>query len=553
MLIEQAPRFAEFISTIERGGDSHENLMQAMHNAADITVNFGRSGVAGKWLNETFIPFLNPSIQGFDKTVRTFTENASAGDWAKLAVKALLLGVAPSVLNALAAALLDWEDWEDLKERDKDVNYLIRIGDGKYLKIPKGRVSAALSMTAMRVYDVATGEDVDYGEYFGTLADQIAPENPLERNIFTPIYESRIWDPESPGKTWYGSDIESQRLQGYAPSERYDEKTDMFSRWLGSKTGLSPKKINYLLDSYTGVVGDILLPALVPNNGGFGAIANVAEKNFVIDSVSSNRLNNDFYTMLDSVTYNKNSADATPMDKLLYRYMNKRSQAVSEVNAAIKKIETDPNLSNREKSELLRAQQGLRNTVEKNAMNQINQFYQSAEYFYSVAEGDEEEKLDWAYLMANREVFGAEYAIQTYNKNTYIKAQKCYAEGATYDNFFDYYFAAQYIESTGSEKTNEKRMLLIRMDASEDAKIALYRAYISDSRDDDIVAFSDAGMDFDTFLTVQNQYTVIDNGGGTAKEKTEAFKKWLKQEGFKQAQREVAMEAFKYYMIVPAK
>lgn len=552
MLIEQAPRFAEFISTIERGGKSHDNLMTAMHNAADITVNFGRSGTWGKYLNERFVPFLNPGIQGFDKTVRMFKDNHGAKEWSVLVAKAMLLGIAPSVVNALAAAIFGWDDWEDIKDRDKDTYYLIRAGEGKYIKIPKGRVTASLSMTAMRLYDVATGEDVNFGEYLNTLSDQVAPANPLKTNLFTPLYDSAIDDPENPGKTWYGGDIESQRLQNYAPSERFDEKTDIVSRWIGKVTGLSPKKINYLLDSYTGVVGDILLPALVPSKGGLDAVGKVFEKTFVLDAVSTNRLNNDFYTMLDSVTYNKNSSNATALDKLLYKYMSKRSSAVSEINSAIKEIETDPNLSNKERADLLRAQQMLRNTVQKNAMDQINYFYENAEYYYQNASGDEEEKIDYAYLMANKKVFGAEYAIETYNKSTYKKAQECHAEGVSYDDFFNYYFTANRIEETGTAKTNEKRSILLRMKTDEDTKISLYRAYISDSRDDDIRAFSDAGLEFDDFLRVQNQYATFDSEYSKAKEKANAFELWVSKQGFTKKQREVILDCFKYFMHIPS-
>ena len=545
MLIEQMPRFAEFLATVERGGTSHDNLMTAMHNAADVTVNFGRSGTWGKYLNATIIPFFNPGIQGLDKTVRVFKENHGVKEWSALVAKALLLGVAPSVINALAAAIFDWDGWDEIKERDKDVNYLIYVGDGKYVKIPKGRVTAALSMTAARVFDVVTGEEVNFGEYISTMADQIAPANPFESNIVMPWIQTALFDPENPGKTWYGSDIESQRLRNYAPAERYDEKTDVLSRALGKVTGLSPKKINYLLDSYSGVAGDILLPALVPSSGGFDAIGKVFAKTFVLDSVSSNRLNNDFYTMLDSVTYNKNSVDATPMDKLLYRYMSKRSQAVSEVNAAIRELEGDTKISNKDRAELLRAQQMLRNTVEQNAMDQISAFYRSAEYFYSAATGNEDEKLEWAYLMANREVFGAEYAIETYNKSTYKKARECHAEGVSYEDFFDYYFAASRVEGEGYEKNYKKRELLMKMRTDEDTKISLYRAYISDSRDDDIKDFSDAGLDFGVFLRVQNEHERIKAKYKTTKERSQAFAEWVKKQKFSAKQNVVVLDCFK--------
>jgi hypothetical protein len=75
LAVEQAPRLAEFLATTKKGNRTQEELMEAMYRAADITTNFGRSGDWTKMLNSSFVPFLNPSIQGVDKLVRTFKAN----------------------------------------------------------------------------------------------------------------------------------------------------------------------------------------------------------------------------------------------------------------------------------------------------------------------------------------------------------------------------------------------------------------------------------------------------------------------------------------------
>ena len=71
--------------------------------------------------------------------------------------------------------------------------------------------------------------------------DQSAPNNPFTDNIVAPI--SAV----ATNTTWYGTPIEGQRLQNYAPSERYDESTDTFSKWLGKALGLFPTKEDKLL------------------------------------------------------------------------------------------------------------------------------------------------------------------------------------------------------------------------------------------------------------------------------------------------------------------
>lgn len=199
MAMEQAPRLAEFMSIVKKGDGSMENLMDAMHAAADVTVNFGRAGTLGKILNANYIPFLNPGIQGFDRMVRRATETKGAREWAKLAVRAVALGVAPALLNALLYQGDD--DWDDLKASDKDTNYLFKIGDGLWLKLPKGRELSVLGMTGQRVGDLLKGEDVDWKEFFATVGNQVAPANPLNQNILKALFDADLLDSKSPGKT----------------------------------------------------------------------------------------------------------------------------------------------------------------------------------------------------------------------------------------------------------------------------------------------------------------------------------------------------------------
>lgn len=45
--LEQLPRLAEFITVVEKGGTGYENVQKALLAAADVTVNFGRSGTWG--------------------------------------------------------------------------------------------------------------------------------------------------------------------------------------------------------------------------------------------------------------------------------------------------------------------------------------------------------------------------------------------------------------------------------------------------------------------------------------------------------------------------
>jgi len=552
MAVEQAPRLAEFMATVKAAEKAHgtatmEDLMEGMYNAADITVNFGRSGTMGKVLNANFVPFLNPGIQGFSKMIRNVTETKGAKNWARLAVKAAALGIAPALLNALLFG--DEEDWDDLKDRDKDVYYLFKIGDSVWLKLPKGRTLSLLGMAADRAIDLAKGEKVDWAGFIDTAFSQSAPANPMENNIMQAWFDTKLFDPDNPGETWYGTDIENQRLQGYAPGERYDEGTDIISKWLGKTFNLSPVKINYLLDQYTGVVGDFLLPLLTPT-----AERDMFSAAFTVDSTYSNRFSNDFYEMMDELQYQKNGAAATGADNAIYRFWNKKSTEVSEINKVIREIESDETLSDADKKELTAVQYAIRNGIMEDALGIYEAYAASVERHYSESGiEDEEDRTDYAYREANREILGAEYALKAYNKDVYATAQQMQREsGIDYEEFYDFYFAMKEIDETGYRASNAERDLIRQQNMTDEQKIALYTKYVSDSRGDDIAAFRSAGIDFDTYLQAHNVYAEISDADGKAAQKRTEFARWVYEQDLTPEQEGIVKDSFTFFSHIPA-
>ena len=471
MAMEQAPRLAEFMSVVKAGDGSMENLMDAMHAAADVTVNFGRAGTLGKVLNANFVPFLNPGIQGFDKMIRRVTETKGAKQWSSLVVRAAALGIAPTLLNALLYD--DDDEWEDLKDSDKDTNYLFKIKDGLWLKIPKGRELSILGMTADRVKDIVNGEDVDWRDFITTVGNQVAPANPLNQNILKAWFDADLSDPSSPGRTWYGGDIENQRLRNYAPGERYDSSTDIFSKWVGKQLGLSPKKINYLLDQYSGVVGDFLLPLLTPQ-----AERDPFSKAFTVDSVNSNRLSGDFYDTAEQLTYAANGGDSTA--KAASRFWSKQQKACSDLYAEIREIE-ESDLSDKEKKQKVKEVKTILNGIQKNALATLETYEGTVEKYLK---GSGEEDVDLAYREANRECFGAEYALQVYNKDVYEKAKNAAAGGVSYEDYYTYYFETKTFQSSGGVSVATQKMRWLEAsDFDDETKAEIYFADLASDSD----------------------------------------------------------------------
>lgn len=472
MAAEQAPRLAEFMGVMQEAeaakqrGEAVSDLAaeaDALYAAADITVNFGRSGSLGKVLNANYVPFLNPGVQGLDKLVRRVTETKGAKEWAKLAARAVALGIVPSLLNALLYH--DDDEWDDLRDSDKDTNYMFKLGNGYWLKIPKGRELSLLGITADRVADAVRGEDVDILSTINTMGNQVAPANPLTSNIFSALIDSQLLNPDSPGRTWYGGDIESQRLQNYAPGERYDSSTDVFSKAVGKALGISPKKLNYVLDQYSGVLGDFLLPVLTPQ-----AERGMFEKAFTVDAMSSNRVSGDFYDEANELKYAKNAGDVA--SGVVSRWWNKQQTACSDLWKQIREVEASTELSDSEKKQQTRELKAIVTGIQKNAIAQEDVFRTAVESH--LAAGEDE---DTAYREANKDCFGAEYALQVYNKDVYERAQDAKENGVPYDDFYTYYFGTKGIKATSTESAvSQKFDYLQRSSISEEAQAEIYFA-----------------------------------------------------------------------------
>lgn len=515
MAMEQAPRLAEFMAVMENGDGSLDNKMDAMLAAADVTVNFGRSGSWGKILNSYAVPFFNPGVQGFDKMIRYATQSRTGREWLTLAVRAAALGIVPSVINALLYK--DDEEWESLRDSDKDTNYMFKIGDGKWIKIPKGRELSILGVAVDRIGDKLKGEEIDWADTINTIGNQVAPANPLKTNIYSAINDTELFNPDSPGRTWYGGDIESQSMQNVAPGQRYDNSTDVLSKAVGGALNISPAKLNYLADQYTGVVGDVLLPLLTPQ-----AERDMFTKAFVVDSVESNEIGGDFYDTKRQITYDRNAGDTTAA--ITSRYWNKVSNECSDINAKIREVQASTSLSDKEKRKQVRELKAHLNAVQQKAL-QNKERYEAA--VNANLHGASDDAKDFAYREANREVFGAEYALQVYNKDVYAKAQEAAKNGANYGQYYDYYFA------TKGDTDKSKRQYLSNLQISKKAKTAIYFASLdSDAKEKYQKVHSETGITKEQYFAYYAALDVVDKptesgnyGSYTKAEKQEAAKR----------------------------
>ena len=444
------------MSVLEKGDRNDTDVLaDALYAAADVTTNFGESGTWGKVLNAYYVPFLNPAIQGTAKIARTITDPKTAKQWGALAVKCLIMGLGAGFLNDIIVGIFgddeEKEEYKNLQDRAKDNYFLIPTDDGKFIKIPKGRIAAALGIVTDRVRDAMTSEKLDAKEALSRIAENIMPENPLTNNILSPIINADLFNEESPGRTWYGGNIESESLQSLPAGERYDSSTDYLSKHVGKILGISPKKLNYILQQYTGGVGRTVLPMITPKEQkgktvagkiGYGVLG-IFTSNFMVDSKLTNKVSGDFYDMVTEAEQKKNSSKGKLADKVMYKHLNRERNQMSGYNKKIREAESDKNLSGKERDVAIRAATAERTAYQKSIIDGADEYRKNVERYLKEYPGkDEEKQIDYAYRKANFATYGAEYAIRASGgKSVYDKALEKVKRGkTTWKEYYEEYF-----------------------------------------------------------------------------------------------------------------
>jgi hypothetical protein len=334
--IEMTPRLAEYIASREAG----RSVEVSMLDAARVTTNFRAGGDVTKFLNRNGATFLNASVQGAMQQVRNVREAKANGmkGWANLATKFIAAGLPALILNHLIWD--DDEEYEELADYVKQNYYIVaKTGDGKFIRIPKGRTLAVIQDAMEQVSNALTGDDeVDMKSFLELVVTNLSPNNPIENNILAPIIQV------ANNETWYGEDLVPTRLQDLPAAEQFDESTDAFSKWLGGKLNVSPVKINYLLDQYSGGAGDVVLPMMTPeaesgDNSLVGNLLAPLKSKFTADSVMNNQNVSDFYDTKDELATEAKKSAATDTDIIQSKYMNSINAQLSKLYAEKREIQ----------------------------------------------------------------------------------------------------------------------------------------------------------------------------------------------------------------------
>ena len=528
-LIELAPRFAEFKATLKNGGTVNE----AIYNAREVTTNFGRGGYIAKAMNRNGFTFLNANIQGLDKLVRNVSGENGVKGVTSVVVKGALFGILPAVLNELAFGGAGDEDkdkdYEALPDYVKDNYYLIKLENGQFLRIPKGRILSVIGSAARRTIEAAEGEEDAYNGYLQNAWSQIGVgDSGGLQTIFTPITQA------VKNEAWYGGDIVPTRLQNLPAEEQYDEKTDAVSKKIGEIFKVSPKKVNYVIDQYSGGIGDLLLPTITPatSNGaeGIGYMTAPLKDAFVINSTDDNKYPSEFYTLKDELQKKSNSSNATDEDKLAYKYLNSVNGQLAKLYTERRETQADTELSKSEKYELVQNIQKEINRLSQEGIANSKIISKTDNYatvgdieYYLDDEGEwtklnDNDTLDTAGMTGSEKAtyFKAKSNISTYNKEYKEKTKD-----------LDKNEDADLISMYAEEKKQKTIQAIINSGLSNQDKATLYANYYSTQETMDNVV--NAGYDVDTYIIAINDITELRDKYSQKKGYSTAYRKKMTQ------------------------
>ena len=413
---EKIPRYAEFLNTIDRLGNTDAGRLQASLNAADVTVNFNRSSPLSTMAN-AWVPYFNAGLQGVDKTLRQIKAHP-----VKTGTRAAVSVFLPTLLLYLVNK--DNPHWEDVKDGVRDSYYLIpnvfgpHDADGNaetFIRLPKSREFGALFSASFERFIRAFEESEDKGKslsetlptafegYGNTLANSFLPPNILGDNIAGSFLRLGT------NTAWHGGKIVPSNLEKVSPEFQYDINTSDLAMEIAEKAQKipgapdwlkSPMKVDYLIDSYGGYGADLIQGLTSRKNQGatkgetlansvYTGVIQPFINRFTTDSAYSNYNLDRFYDELDvletaandrNLRENLPSDYRTPEEKVESDFTKARND-ISDITKQERAV-LESAMPIREKNAQIRALKQQKNAIAKEMLQNEDTLYSQYEDSY---------------------------------------------------------------------------------------------------------------------------------------------------------------------------
>lgn len=378
---ESIPRFAEFMSSMEAHGDA----ARALTESAEVTVNFSRAGEVTKFF-DAWTLYLNAAVQGIDKFVRT----AKAHPVRTAARSLEVVGVPYALLM-----VNNWSNphYQDLNEKTKQNYFCIpnlageidESGNAKtFIKIPLNREYGSIFASSMDVIaGYLSGEANPWNGYAETLKTNFLPPNPLTDNVLSPLALNL---PQN--KDFVGRSIVPKNLENVSPQLQYDYSTSGLAKGIAnvannlgipSDTLKSPMKVDYLLDSFGGYLGQVGQAVTDPQLQGIGerikgATIDPFVNRFTADPRFSSGVVSDFYDNKENAERAANDEKILTGGKGQAYVENKTYSAIQQELSDLSKQEREilsSGLSKAEKDRQIKAIREQKNEIARSASQRV--------------------------------------------------------------------------------------------------------------------------------------------------------------------------------------
>ena len=375
-LSESSTRFRVFERNYEayknKGNSELDARIKAAIESRDATQDFGRTGTLMHEVNQ-LIPFSAARVG----SAYTFAERVKANPKRTAARVAILVTVA----MAIKALGYDDDEIEELNQRKKDDNFVLKVGDTVItIKKPQGILRSIVNL-AEYVQDLATGhiEEGKEGERLGewlnnAIMDNMPADEPggLVPNALAPIIENFVNK-----DFYYNNDIVKSWDLDLPDSQQYYDYTSQLAIWLGQIFNYSPAKIDNLISGYFGGLGTQLTNTIDWISGKIGLSAekpamgaedNAIGKRFIVNVNENSASVDEIYDREEELTKKQNGGTITEEEVQELESIKDGISKLSALNKQIKAIKQDLTMSGEEKAEQIRPLQEQKVDVARQAL-----------------------------------------------------------------------------------------------------------------------------------------------------------------------------------------
>lgn len=318
-----------------------EIKMRAKLDAQNVNLHFDSGGTVSKALSKAGVRFFNAGTLGLDKFI---THVGNGVKTPKGAGSLMLEFVAVGVSTALANRLIngDDEDYDKLPYYYKNNYFMIKLDDGQYLRVPKGRVQALYNVLFEYASGIRTEDDAKtYAESLYSAFDQaVLPPDLGNANPFAGFIQALN------NEDAFGNEI--------------------YSNTYDSNTKKVIKSGEHILSSYFGRYGRIAND-IIDGATGEGSYSDIlGEFDFYKDTTKANRHLSTVYNIRDYYQYKKELK--TTNDKAEKKYINTGISALNSISSEINDGK-ERGLSANDMKELYAARDDLINQIIHNYKN----------------------------------------------------------------------------------------------------------------------------------------------------------------------------------------